>query len=183
MSAAISSGLTPAASDRASCTSAFIARMASSCEQPAARSSSYWSSRCCRSSSRMSPGQSGMLHSGNPADRENELAPGVALRGEHVGADGRQTVVATAALSGLLDPAAQNPAALLESVEQRVQRRDAELQQAAGSQFDQLAQLVAVARLVFEERQDEELGTALFQLAIEHPALDVLHSDILCRGI
>src|ERR1044072_6117021 len=124
-----------------------------------------------------------MVDSGNLADRQHEFAPGVALRGEDVGADGREAVVAPAALSRLLNPAAENPAALLESIQQRVERRDAKFQQAARSHLDQLAQVVAVPRLILEQRQDEELGAPLLELAIEHAVLDVLLSDILCKGI
>src|SRR5258708_12909708 len=76
------------------------------------------------------PGHSGMLHSRNPADGQNEFAPSVALRGEHVGADRGETVIAPPALSRLLNPAAQNPPAFLEAVHQRGERRDAEFQKA-----------------------------------------------------
>src|SRR5437870_13552234 len=108
-----------------------------------------------------------MLESGDAIDSADELAPAVALLGEDGGASRRELVVAAAALARLLDPAPLNPAALLEAVEQRIQRRDAEAEHAARARLDQLAQLVAVARLRFDERQDEQLGAALLQLAVE----------------
>src|SRR5262249_53314666 len=90
---------------------------------------------------------SGRLHAGDAADGSRELAPGGALRREDVGARRREAVIAAAALARLLDPAPLDPAALLEPIEERIQRRDAERQHAAGPRLDQLAQLVAMARL------------------------------------
>src|SRR6266545_999604 len=169
--------------DRAARTSSFMARIASSCDEPPARSSSYWSSRCCRSSSLTSSGQSAMLHPGDPADGQDEFTPRVALGGEDVGADWGQPVIAAPALPGLLNPAAQNPAALFQSIEQRVEGGDAEFQHAARSRLDQLAEVVAVSRLILEQREDQQLGAALLQLAIEHAVPYVLHSNILCQCI
>src|SRR5258708_3294577 len=108
-----------------------------------------------------------MFDSGDAADRVGEFAPGVALRLEHLFARRRKPVAAAAALAGLFNPGALNPAALLEPVQQRIERGDAELQHAARPRFDQLAEVVAVTRLVLDERQNEQLGAPLFQLAIE----------------
>src|SRR5262249_31320238 len=120
---------------------------------------------------------------GDAVDRRDELAPGAALRFEHAGAGGRQPVVAPAALPRLLDPAALNPAAFLEAIEQRVERRDAGLEHAARAELDELAEVVAMARLVLDERQDQQFGAALLQFPVEHPRSHVLHSDILTKGI
>src|SRR5207248_11343087 len=38
-----------------------------------------------------------------------------------------------------------------------------------------------MARLVFDERENQQLGAPLFQFAVEHARLHILHSDILCR--
>src|SRR5215207_4121511 len=102
------------------------------------------------------------------ADGLDELAPGVALRGEYFLPFGRQLVVAAAALPGLLHPAPLNPAPALQTVEQRVERRDVEAQHAARALLDEVADVVAVARLVLDEREDEQLSAPLLQLAREN---------------
>src|SRR3982751_6388312 len=114
-------------------------------------------------------------------NRLDELAPVITLRGEHLAAFCRQPIKAPAALAGLLDPPSRDPAALLEPIEQRVERGHFELQPPAGSLLDQLADLVAMARASLDERQDQQLGAALLHLAIEHPRY-MLHSDILHNG-
>src|SRR5262245_42146418 len=124
-----------------------------------------------------------MFHSRNAADRLHEFAPRVALGGKHVGAERRQPAIAAPPLAGLVDPAPEDPAALLESIEQRIEGGDAEFQDAARSRLDELAEVVAVTRLVLEQRQNQELGAALLELAIEHAVFHVLHSDILRKGI
>ena len=40
-----------------------------------------------------------------------------------------------------------------------------------------------MARLILDQREDQQLGAAFLQLAIEHPRLDMLHSDILLKSI
>src|SRR5579862_2855728 len=120
-----------------------------------------------------------MLESGDAVDGFDELAPGGALRVEHLRALGRQAVVAAPALARLLDPASLNPAALLEAIEQRIERGDAEAQEAARADFDQLAEVVSLAWLIGDEREDQQLGAPLFQLAIEHRGLHMWHSYIL----
>src|SRR6185295_10378371 len=102
---------------------------------------------------------------------------------EDVGASARQTVVATPPLAGLLDPAAMDPAPLLEPVEQRIERRDAKLQDAVRARLDELAQVVPVPGLILDERENQQLRAPFFQLAVEHRGLDIRHSDILFRGI
>ena len=86
-------------------------------------------------------------HVSSPAMRliaSDEVLPAAALRGEDLAPDRRQPVVAAAALAGLLDPLPLDPAALLEAVEERVERGDVVAQRAAGARLDQLADLVAV---------------------------------------
>src|SRR5262245_37447042 len=124
-----------------------------------------------------------MFHSSDAADREDEFAPRVTLRRQDVGADRRQPVIAAPPLPGFLDPPPQDPAALLEAIEQGIERGDAEFQDAARSRLDELAEVVAVTRLILEQRQDQELGAAVLELAIEHAVYHVLHSDILRKGI
>jgi hypothetical protein len=51
------------------------------------------------------------------------------------------------------------------AVERRVKGGEIERQCRAGSRLDQLPQLVALTRLVFEKREDYELGCALLRVA------------------
>jgi len=74
-------------------------------------------------------------------------------------------VVAAAALSGAFHPAPANEPTLLELVQGGVEGCEVEGQLAVGALFDRLDQLVAVAGLVFEKRQDQELGAALLGFA------------------
>src|SRR5947209_6764019 len=129
----------------------------------------------------MSGFHSGMFGLRNLRDRVDELPPVIALRGEDALALGRQTIEAPPAFAGLLDPLARNPSPFLEPVEQRIERRDLEFQASAGALLDQLADLVAVARARVHEREDQELGAAFLQFALEHPR-DMFHSDIFYSG-
>src|SRR5262245_13517387 len=124
---------------------------------------------------------SGMFGSGDLVDGVDECAPVVALGGEHLAAGRGQSVEAAAALAGLLDPPAGDPAALLEAAEEGLERADLEPEPAAGAALDELADFVAVAGARLDEREDEELGAPFLQLAVEH-ARNMLHSDISYRG-
>src|SRR2546422_471087 len=88
-----------------------------------------------------------------------------------------------APLAGFFDPAALNPPALLEAIQQRVERGDAKLEDSLRARLNELAEVVAMPRLILDEREDQQLGAALFQLPIQHLRLDVLHSDILLKGM
>src|SRR5215217_3929547 len=92
--------------------------------------------------------QSGMFDPGDAADGFDELAPGVALRGEDFAPVGGQPVVAPAALAVALDPAPLNPPAPLKAVEQRVERGDVEAEEPARALLDEAADVVAVTRLI-----------------------------------
>jgi hypothetical protein len=69
-----------------------------------------------------------MFGSRDQADGFDKLFPVVALRGEHAAAFGGQAVEAPPALAGFLDPAPGDPSALLEAVEQGIERGDLEPQ-------------------------------------------------------
>src|SRR5262245_56272193 len=101
-----------------------------------------------------------MVDYGDAAGGVGERAPRAALALEDLRARRRDLVVATPALPRLLDPAPLNPSALLEAIEQRIERGDAKLQHTVRPRFDQLAQVVAVTRLIFEEREDQQLRAA-----------------------
>src|SRR5262245_38742355 len=98
--------------------------------------------RRCRST----PFQSGMIDSRDEAHRLDECLPGLALADEDAAALGGEAVEAAPPLAGLLDPAAAQPAALLEAVEQGVERCDVELEPPVRPRLDQLADLVAMPR-------------------------------------
>jgi hypothetical protein len=82
------------------------------------------------------------------------------------------------ALPGFLHPAALQPAAFLEPIEQGIERRDVELHPSARARFDQLADFVAVARARLDEREDHEFGRALLHLAVERARVDIRQSNM-----
>src|SRR5262249_26966179 len=88
----------------------------------------------------------------------------------------RQRVEAAPPLASLLHPAAAQPAALFEAVEERVERGDVEFQLALRLRLDQLADFVAVALALLDDRQDDQLRRPLLQLPLEHPAAYIWHS-------
>src|SRR5688572_13713484 len=73
-------------------------------------------------------GGSGMFSSRDAGDGFDEELPRGALGRQHPATLGRQLVEPPATFAGLFHPGAQNPATLLESVEQGIQRGDVELQ-------------------------------------------------------
>src|SRR5262245_6101015 len=118
---------------------------------------------------------------GDPQHRGHELVPERALTPERLTAAGREPVVAAAPLAGLFQPAAGDQAAGFEPAEQRIERGDAIAELAAGALLDQPADFIAVPRPAGEQRQHQELGAALLQLAAQHRplgSLHLLHRDI-----
>src|SRR5262245_48946049 len=111
----------------------------------------------------------------------HEALPGFSLAREHSAAFGRQRVEAATALPGFLDPLALQPAALLEPIQQRIQRCDMKLQLAARARLDELADLVAVTRPGLEDREDDQLRRTLLELAIQ--TFDRWHSHICYRQL
>src|SRR5262249_8890415 len=133
-----------------------------------ALSSANSCSRCCASSSTRSCSPSGgtaagaslamissrqsrMLGSCDPGDRGDEFLPALPVVLERRLAFRRDAIEAAAPLAFLLDPAPGDPAAILHAVEQGIERRDVKTQHALRPRGDQLAQLVAVSLLVFEQ--------------------------------
>jgi hypothetical protein len=49
--------------------------------------------------------------------------------------------------------------------------------------FDDLAHFVAVTGPELDERQDQQLRAALFELAVQDARMHMLHSYILLKGI
>src|SRR5262249_34832149 len=162
--------------------SASTRRSASSRSHPSARAASYAVLACVPSSSatsRSTPrpaassacvtrtAMSGMADPRNAIERGEKVLPDAALLREHLAACGGQPVVAAAALAGALDPAALDQAAVLEAIERGVERGGVKGDGAARSLVDQAADVVAVTLALVEERQDQDLGAATFELALE----------------
>src|SRR5262245_50797547 len=118
---------------------------------------------------------------GDAVDGGNEVAPAAALGGEHFAALGGEAIEAAPALAGLLDPGAANPAALVEAVEERIERGDVEAERALGAGLDEAGDLVAVAGAGVDEREDEQLGAALLELAVG--GVDMCHFNRLYKHI
>ena len=170
--------------------------VASSSDAPPATSSRQRSSRCCESSSmiscsrvgdrrsdarreRMWGFQSGMLPSRDEPHGIDELVPGLALSEQHALTCRRQPIEAAPALAGFLDPCPLDPTALLEAIEQRIERVEVEHQPPARLCLDQLAELVAVPGSSLQHGQQEQFGGTLLQFAVERREVDVCHKQIL----
>src|SRR5262245_42856079 len=117
-----------------------------------------------------------MIASRDEPHRVDERLPGLALTRQHAAPFRRQLIEAAPALPGLLHPLALKPAALLEAIQQRIERRQVELQLPARAAFDQLAELVAVTRTALNNRQDDQLRRPFLQFAIEHAGVYICHS-------
>src|SRR5262245_7081264 len=157
---------------------------------PRASASATTSSRCCVSSCTISASRagaslrglsrraisccrSGMTKPRDTVDGADEGDPALALGVEHAGACGGEPVVAAPPLAGFPRPVAGDPRATLQPVEQGVKGGDMQAHHPARSVFDELAQLVAMARLVLEEGEDEKLRAALLQLAVVQVVLHI----------
>src|SRR5262245_26809313 len=125
---------------------------------------------------------SGMFEARDTVDGGDEVLPAAGLGGEHAPAGGGEAVVASAPDPRLLHPLPLDPAALLEAVQEGIERGDVVAQRASRALFDQLADLVAVARAGLHERQDEELRAPLLQLPVPQ-AVCMCHRDMLCIDI
>ena len=103
-------------------------------------------------------------------------------RGEDPAPRRGQAVEAAAPLASLFDPSPLQPSALFQAIEQGIERGDVELELSVRALLDQLADFVAVPGPRFEDRQDDELGGSLLQLAIED-AFIRWHSHICYRHV
>jgi hypothetical protein len=119
-----------------------------------------------------------MCDSCHPRDRSNKVAPIAALSRKHFPAGSGESVITPAPLAGFFDPATADPSAAFQAIQEGIERTDIEMEDTARPQLDQLADLIAMARSIFEERQDKELSAPFFQFAIQDPLPDILHSDI-----
>jgi hypothetical protein len=75
----------------------------------------------------------------------HKVGPAAALVFQDLLSRGCELIVASSALSRLLDPSPYDEAPLFEPIEQRIKRGDIELEQTFRALFDELADLVTVA--------------------------------------
>src|SRR5918993_4417529 len=130
-------------------------------------------------SNRSSPRpDSGALQRRDQPHRVDERVPRRTMRRQHLATGCGQRVIAPASLAGALHPSPLDPAAVLESIQQRVERGRLEPDLPVRALVDQLADLIAVTGAVLQQREDEQFGAALFELAVEARRY-VLHNNIL----
>src|SRR5580700_30418 len=103
----------------------------------------------------------------NSIDRGDKLLPGAALGLQELAPGGREPVTAAAALAVFLQPTAGDQAAVLQPEQDGVQRPYAKTDLAVGAFFNQLADIVSMARPPFEQSENQQLGAAFVQVAIE----------------
>src|SRR5262249_40589042 len=115
---------------------------------------------------RISALKSGIFNSGDSPNRFYKFAPAVTTGRQDLFAGARKSIISPLTLPGLFQPTATDPSPRLQSVEQRVKRRNAEPQGASRAQFDQLPDFISVARPVLQQRQNQQLGASLLQLAV-----------------
>src|SRR5690242_11571574 len=127
---------------------------------------------------------SGIADPRDAVDGGDEVLPALALRLERRAASGREAVEASPALAGFLDPAPDDPAALLESIEQGIERRDMEHEHALRARLDQLLQLVSMSRLGGKQGEDEKLRASLLELIGEHGSqICVTHTYVVTSAL
>jgi len=103
------------------------------------------------------------LDTRDAAHRAGEHLPAVALLGQHLPALRGQAVQPPPALAGFLRPPPFDPLALLEPVEQGLERGDVEPQRPVRSRLDQLADVVPMPGPVLDQGEDEQLGAAFLE--------------------
>src|SRR4051812_25925729 len=108
--------------------------------------------------------QSCMLGLRDPAHRLDERAPRPPPRAQRLSARRGEAVVAPPPLRGLLDPTPFQEALRLEPVEEGIERGDVEPKGAVGAGLDELADLIAVARPLLDQGEDQELRGSLLEL-------------------
>ena len=100
-------------------------------------------------------------------ERQEEGLPHRALARENLPSGRGQLVVAPPPLARALDPSTVDEALVLEPVQRGIERRDVEVDGAVRPLFDEPADLVAVARTLLEQRQDQDFSATALQLAFK----------------
>src|SRR5262245_38441717 len=156
------------------------AASASSSGFPAARATRHVSSTCCASSStawsdgaglplkwsRTNACQSRMAQPRDADEGADEGVPAGAAFREGAPACRRDAVVAPAALSGALDPAALDQLPPFHPVEQGIERRGVEGQDTVRALLDQLRDFVPVPGPLLQQREDEHFSAALLERGV-----------------
>src|SRR5450759_2404665 len=99
----------------------------------ASRAGARFKPASCR---RIGSFQSGIFDSGDAAGGLDEGLPALPLGSQDFPYLSGQQVIAAPALAALFDPSALNPAALLQAIQQRVERRRVKSERAVRSLFD-----------------------------------------------
>src|SRR5690242_3053783 len=123
---------------------------------------------------------SGMFDSCDTAYRFDKLPPASALLLQNLLALPRKPVISPPSLICLFDPPPLNPAAILEAIEQWIERCYVEMQLAIRAALDKLPDVIPVARLVLDKRKDQQLGAALLPFML-HPGLHICRLHICIR--
>src|SRR5580698_150236 len=110
--------------------------------------------------------QLGIFYPHDLAHGLDEVLPALALTRQDAASFRCEAVIAPAPLIWLLYPAPLNQTALLEPIQEGIQRGDVETQGSPRSRFDQLADVVPVACLLFQQRQDQQLSATFFPFTI-----------------
>src|SRR4029077_4505465 len=100
--------------------------------------------------------QSRIFHSCHPVHCSYKFLPFLALLGECELPGGREPIVAAASLIRPLHPASLDPATSVEAGQKGIKRGDMEVQGSARAGVDELADVVSVPRLGFQQRQNQE---------------------------
>src|SRR5262245_3293755 len=95
--------------------------------------------------------QSGMFGPRNSANRFHKRLPSAPLGCEHFFTLRSQAVKPAPPLSFLFDPSPLDPLPFFETVQQRIEGGDVEAQGSFRAQFNQLADVVAVSRLILDQ--------------------------------
>src|SRR6185312_1234674 len=108
-----------------------------------------------------------MFQSCNALHGSHKFKPGITLLLQDLASGGRELVIAAAALACFFHPAALDPAALLQSVQQRIKRGNVEGERAVRLLLNELADFIAVARTGFQQGEDEQLSAAFLEFTVE----------------
>src|SRR5262245_48923428 len=116
--------------------------------------------------------QSGMARSDDPVNRCCEGLPRLSFGLEKTAPLRCDAVIAAPLFAFAFDPRALDQTAILPQAQNGVQSRDPNLQRPLRARFDQFANLVAMARPLFNESQNQEFRASFFELAAKHGECD-----------
>ena len=90
------------------------------------------------------------------------------MRRQDFPAGGSKPIIAPPSLACFFYPTPANPATFLEPVEEGIERSDIKMEDAAGTQLDQMADVIAVSGPIFDQGKNQQFGAPLLQFAIEN---------------